>query len=90
MAAFLIGVRHVFYGKGSVGDSCPWNGWIYGLSGQNQQPSVMSDAELNKEAATADSLYSSQNMVGALPLYEDLHKRQPESNVWRERLAGCC
>jgi tetratricopeptide (TPR) repeat protein len=56
---------------------------------QNQQPSVMSDAELNKEAATADSLYSSQNMVGALPLYEDLHKRQPESNVWRERLAGC-
>jgi tetratricopeptide (TPR) repeat protein len=54
-----------------------------------QQPGVMSDAEINKEAATADSLYSSQNMVGALPLYEDLHKRQPESNAWRERLAMC-
>jgi len=49
----------------------------------------MSDAELQKEALTADSLYSNQNMVGALPLYEDLHKRQPDSNAWRERLAMC-
>jgi len=55
----------------------------------SQQVGVMSDAEINKEAATADALYSSQNLVGALPLYEDLHKRQPASNAWRERLAMC-
>jgi tetratricopeptide (TPR) repeat protein len=49
----------------------------------------MSEADINKEAAAANSLYQSQNMVGALPLYEDLRTRQPESNVWRERLAMC-
>jgi thioredoxin-like negative regulator of GroEL len=54
-----------------------------------QQPTPMPDAELSKEAATAQSMYQAQNMVGALPLYEDLHKRQPDSNLWRERLAMC-
>ena len=54
-----------------------------------QQASVVSEADLNKEAATADSLYNAQNMAGALPLYEDMHKRQPDSNLWRERLAMC-
>src|SRR5665213_386708 len=53
-----------------------------------QQPAV-SDGDPQKEADTAQALYSSQNMVGALPLYEDLHKRQPESNLYRERLAMC-
>jgi tetratricopeptide (TPR) repeat protein len=28
-------------------------------------------------------------LIAALPLYEDLHKHQPESNVWRERLGMC-
>jgi tetratricopeptide (TPR) repeat protein len=58
-------------------------------AGMAQDAGAMSEADLNKEAATADSMYKSQNMVGALPLYEDLHKRQPESNAWRERLAMC-
>ena len=53
-----------------------------------QDSGPMSDADLNKEAATALSMYRAQNMVGALPLYEDLHKRQPDSNSWREGLAG--
>jgi tetratricopeptide (TPR) repeat protein len=42
-----------------------------------------------KEADTAQSLYTAQNFAGALPLYEDLHKREPQSNVYRERLAMC-
>src|SRR5690348_6404406 len=33
------------------------------------------DADLQKEAASADSLYRQQNFIGALPLYEDLHSR---------------
>jgi tetratricopeptide (TPR) repeat protein len=46
-------------------------------------------AAIAKEAASANALYNAQNLVGALPLYEDLHKQQPESNLWRERLAMC-
>lgn len=49
-----------------------------------QQPS---QAELQKEAATAESLYQQQNFIGALPLYEDLHKQVPQSNLYLERLA---
>ena len=49
----------------------------------------MSAAEIQKEAATAETLYNSQNFVGALPLFEDLHKREPTSSVWDERLAMC-
>ena len=60
-------------------------GWV----SQGQEAGAMSSAELNKEAATADSLVQSQNVVEALPLYEDLHKQQPENNTWRERLATC-
>lgn len=56
---------------------------------RSQAVDTPSDAELNKEAVSANALYLSQNFVGALPLYEDLHKRQPESNLWRERLAMC-
>ena len=56
---------------------------------QAQDAKIMSDAELNKEAATADLSFQGQNFVGALPLYEDLHARQPQSNLWRERLAMC-
>jgi tetratricopeptide (TPR) repeat protein len=41
------------------------------------------------EAAQANALYSSQNLVGALPLYEDLHKRHPREVLWDERLALC-
>jgi tetratricopeptide (TPR) repeat protein len=44
-------------------------------------------AEEQKEAATAQSLYDTQNFVAALPLYEDLHQRQPASTVYTERLA---
>lgn len=56
---------------------------------QAPETGATSDVDLKKEATSADSLFKSQNLVGALPLYEDLHKREPESNVWRERLAGC-
>ncbi len=45
------------------------------------------DPDLDKEAAAVDALYQRQNLVGAAPLYEDLHKRQPDNNLWRERLA---
>ena len=41
------------------------------------------------EAAQANALYASQNLVGALPLYEDLHRRHPKEIVWDERLAMC-
>lgn len=44
-------------------------------------------AEEQKEDATAQSLYDAQNFVAALPLFEDLHKRQPTSAVYMERLA---
>jgi len=49
--------------------------------------SAAPDADLNKEAAAADSLYKSNNYTGALPMYEDLHAKQPENNLFRERLA---
>lgn len=52
-----------------------------------QAPPAVSGADLNKEAAQADALYQAQNMVGAAPLYEDLLKREPQSLVWKERLA---
>jgi len=41
------------------------------------------------EAAQANALYASQNFVGALPLYEELHKRHPKEVAWDERLAMC-
>src|ERR1035437_204336 len=44
-------------------------------------------ADEQKEERTAESLYQAQNFVGALPLFEDLHKRQPASVVYTERLA---
>jgi tetratricopeptide (TPR) repeat protein len=47
----------------------------------------MSAAEIQKEGGEADALYKAQNMVGAAPLYEDLLKQQPQSVVWKERLA---
>ena len=37
------------------------------------------DPNLQKEDATAELLYQQQNFVSALPLYEDLHKRVPQS-----------
>ena len=40
-----------------------------------------------KQAADAQLLYDAQNFVAALPLYEDLHQRQPASLVYTERLA---
>ena len=48
-----------------------------------------SDAEVQKENVQAETLYRQQNLLGALPLFEDLHLRRPESNVFRERLAVC-
>jgi tetratricopeptide (TPR) repeat protein len=44
-------------------------------------------ADEQKQAATAQSLYDAQNFIAALPLYEDLHQRQPASTVYTERLA---
>ena len=54
-----------------------------------QEAGAKSQAELTQEAASANSLYAIQNMAAALPLYEDLHQQQPQSNVWREHLAAC-
>jgi tetratricopeptide (TPR) repeat protein len=44
-------------------------------------------AEEQKEDRTAESLYQAQNFVAALPLFENLHKSQPASVVYAERLA---
>ena len=60
---------------------------LLAVTARAQAVNGISDADINKEAATADSLYRAQNFVAALPLYEDLHKRQTDSNLWRERLA---
>jgi tetratricopeptide (TPR) repeat protein len=46
-----------------------------------------SDAELKVEAQQAADFYQKQNFVAALPLYEDLHKQQPQSLGYEERLA---
>ena len=51
------------------------------------QSASKSDAEIQKEDLQAEELYGQQNFLGALPLFEDLHKQRPESNVFRERLA---
>jgi tetratricopeptide (TPR) repeat protein len=47
------------------------------------------DAEVQKENVQAETLYQQQNLMGALPLFEDLHLQRPESYVYRERLAVC-
>lgn len=39
------------------------------------------------EAAQADELLQKQNFAGALPLYEDLHKQEPQNLKFQERLA---
>jgi tetratricopeptide (TPR) repeat protein len=41
------------------------------------------------EADSAQALYEKQDVVDALPLYEDLYKRQPQSIRYEEHLAGC-
>jgi tetratricopeptide (TPR) repeat protein len=69
--------------------------WIVSLAvaagwsafGWAQDSTPKTDAEIKQEAAQADALFQSENMVAAAPLYEDLHKQQPQSNIWRERLA---
>jgi tetratricopeptide (TPR) repeat protein len=48
-----------------------------------------SDAEVQRENVQAETLYQQQNLLGALPLFDDLHLQRPESNVFRERLAVC-
>jgi tetratricopeptide (TPR) repeat protein len=53
------------------------------------QGATKSDAEVQKEDLQAETLYQQQNLLGALPLFEDLHLLRPESNVFRERLAVC-
>ena len=59
----------------------------FGPAAFAQTQSSATDADIQKEAATAQSLYQQQNFVAALPLYEDLYKRVPVSNLYRERLA---
>ncbi|HXC96244.1 MAG TPA: tetratricopeptide repeat protein [Edaphobacter sp.] len=51
------------------------------------QSASKNDTEIQKQALQAEELYGQQNFLGALPLFEDLHKQRPESNVFRERLA---
>jgi tetratricopeptide (TPR) repeat protein len=51
------------------------------------QASPKSDAEVQKEQLQAEELYQQQNFLGALSLFEDLHRQRPDSNVFRERLA---
>ena len=54
-----------------------------------QTPAAKSDAEIKTEADQAQALYNKQDFLGALPLYEDLHKRHPKELMWDERLAMC-
>jgi tetratricopeptide (TPR) repeat protein len=46
-----------------------------------------SEAETKAEDAQAQALFARQNYVAALPLYEELHRLQPQSTVYDERLA---
>jgi tetratricopeptide (TPR) repeat protein len=46
-----------------------------------------SDDEIKAEADQAQALYSKQDFIGALPLYEDLYAQRPQSVVYTERLA---
>lgn len=48
-----------------------------------------SDAEVTKEDRQAQALYEHQDYLGALPLFEDLHRDRPTSNQYREQLALC-
>jgi len=62
--------------------------WGVVVWAQTAAPDVTkSDAEVQKENLQAQALFEQQNFMGALPLFEDLHKQRPESNTFRERLA---
>lgn len=49
--------------------------------------SAQSDSDVKAEEAHAQSLYAAQNFTAAVPLYEDLHKRQPANLIYTEHLA---
>ena len=46
-----------------------------------------SDAEISKEYQQAQALFDRQDLLGAQPLFEDLHQQRPGNNVFTERLA---
>jgi len=45
------------------------------------------DAQIKVEDQQADALFQKQNLLAAVPLYEDLHAQRPQSLVYQERLA---
>lgn len=47
------------------------------------------DAEITREEREAQALVQQQNLIAALPLYQDLHQQRPTSNLYREQLALC-
>jgi tetratricopeptide (TPR) repeat protein len=47
------------------------------------------DAEITREDREAAALFQQQNLLAALPLYQDLHQQRPTSNLYREQLALC-
>jgi tetratricopeptide (TPR) repeat protein len=63
--------------------------WCRLSQAQTVTSAVTPDPVAVAEAARADALYKVQNYTAALPLYEDLHQREPNSNFLREHLAVC-
>jgi len=53
------------------------------------QAQTKSDKDVRTEFEQAQKLYEASNMVGALPLFEDLHKQRPDNPVYEEGLAMC-
>lgn len=58
------------------------------LFAQNQPPGA-DQGSLRARAAEANALMQHQNFVSALPLYEDLHAREPGNVRYEEGLALC-
>jgi tetratricopeptide (TPR) repeat protein len=54
-----------------------------------QTPQPKTDAEIQVEYQQAQKLYDDLKLVGALPLFEDLHAQQPKNPLYEERLAMC-
>ncbi len=60
--------------------------YCFAQSGSAAVPGT-SQTDSQAEAVAADDLLQKQNFAGALPLYEDLHKREPHNLKYQERLA---
>jgi tetratricopeptide (TPR) repeat protein len=64
--------------------------FLSALQAASQEKTVpKTDTEIAREDREASDLVQQQNLLGALPLYEDLHQQRPTSNLYREQLALC-